>query len=53
MNVKGVCVDDSEHTDGLSNGDTVFLTVFVCVSVDSAAVTVIMLSELALIALDR
>lgn len=51
-----VSVDDSEDIDGLADGDTVSVTVSVCVSVsfvDSVAVTVTTLCEVALIALDR
>lgn len=51
-----VSVDDSEDIDGLADGDTVSVTVSVHASVsfvDFVAVTVTMLCELALIALDR
>lgn len=53
VDVDKVSVDDSEDID---EGDTVSVTVSVCVSVsfvDFVAVTVTMLCELALIALDR
>lgn len=55
VDVEEVSVDDSEDIDGLADGDTVSVTVSVHapVSVDFVAVTVTMLCELALIALDR
>lgn len=56
VDVEEVSVDDSEDIDGLADGDTVFVTVSVHASVsfvDFVAVTVTMLCELALIALDR
>lgn len=56
VDVEEVSADDSEDIDGLADGDTVSITVSVHASVsfvDFVAVTVTMLCELALIALDR
>lgn len=58
VDVEEVSVDDSEDIDGLADGDTVSVSVTVSVHasfsfVDFVAVTVTMLCELALIALDR